>query len=245
MILNDHLSHTRAAILQSTAFCFNGDMAYTEDQLLPISGLQHLVFCKRQCALIHLECQWRDNLATIQGQILHKNAHKPGARKSGLDHISRSLPIHSLELGLFGYMDLLIQTTSDTGQAIMVPREFKRGRPKKSPCDRIQLCAQAMSLEEMMLSADNLDTVPLINSGDIFYGKMRRLVKVEFTQELRNLTKLYALEFHNLFASKRTPPPEFGPKCKKCSLKELCLPELQDKFQSVGQYLRGNWMSCE
>ena len=214
---------------------------YTEDQLLPISGLQHYAFCKRQCGLIHLEQQWKENLATTQGKHLHKKVHTPGRRKFKSISATGSLAVHSYELGLFGLMDLLVESQVDTQPTKWIPREFKRGRPKKNPCDRIQLCAQAICLEEMADKCPEIKTMTPIQFGQIFYGKTRRLCQVEFTAQLRQLTRQTALEFHEMIRSGRTPPPETGPKCKKCSLKEICMPDLAVPFGHVHQYLAETW----
>lgn len=216
-------------------------MRYTEDQLLPISGLQHYAFCKRQCALIHLERQWKENLATIQGLHLHKNAHLPGSRKLKSFKAARSLAVHSYELGLFGIMDLMIETQDEGAVAVWIPREFKRGRPKKNPCDRIQLCAQAICLEEMIAEDRSSPDILRIPLGHIFYGKTRRLCQVEFNEELRALTRQTAEQFHEMMKSGRTPAPEFGAKCKKCSLKEICMPDNLEEFSSVNKYLAKRW----
>jgi CRISPR-associated exonuclease Cas4 len=121
--------------------------------------------------------------------------------------------------------------------SLYIPREYKRGHPKKNPCDRVQLCAQAICLEEMLFPEGNQK----IESGEIFYGKKRRLTKVVFDQKLRKITEEYALEFHKMMISCQTPTPEFGPKCKDCSLKTICLAEHHDLFANVNLYLDNRW----
>ena len=189
---------------------------FSEDDLLPISALQHLLYCDRQCALIHVERLWAENRFTAEGGVLHRRAHsgKSDTRPGG--RTTRGLPVRSLSLGLFGVADVVRYERGDG--APIVPVEYKRGRPKKNDCDRVQLCAQALCLEEM-------HGRPL-PSGEIFYGATRRRVRVEFTPELRRTTVDAASRLHALIRSGRTPPAEPGPKCDRCSLRDLCLPRL-------------------
>jgi CRISPR-associated exonuclease Cas4 len=189
-------------------------MPYTESEFLPISALQHLLYCERQCALIHVERLWAENRFTAEGQILHKKAHggKPTTRPQGRS--LRAVPLHSYELGLFGIADVVAAKPNESP----VPVEYKRGRPKKNDCDRVQLCAQALCLEEM--------TGLCITRGEIFYGKNRRRVPVEMSPELRALTIATTVRLHDLIRARRTPPAEPGRKCDRCSLQGLCLPRL-------------------
>jgi CRISPR-associated exonuclease Cas4 len=187
---------------------------FSEDELLPISALQHLLYCERQCALIHVERLWAENRFTAEGNILHRNAHggKPTTRPGG--RTLRGVPVHSYELGLFGIADVVATKRSESP----VPVEYKRGRPKKKDCDRVQLCAQALCLEEM--------TGRPVTRGEIFYGKVRRRVPVEMSPELRRLTIDSAMRLHALIRSRRTPQAEPGRKCERCSLQGPCLPRL-------------------
>jgi len=189
-------------------------MSYSESELLPISALQHLLYCERQCALIHIERQWAENRHTAEGAILHKKAHggKTTTRPEG--RALRALELRSVQLGLFGVADVVLWNRGATP----VPVEYKRGQPKKNDCDRVQLCAQALCLEEM--------TGQPVPRGDLFYGKTRRRVTVEFSPALRRLTTEAAARLHDLIKSGRTPPAEPGPKCDRCSLQALCLPRL-------------------
>ena len=191
-------------------------MPYAESDLLPISALQHLLYCDRQCALIHLERQWAENRFTAEGAILHKKAHGGRAETRPAARTTRSLPVRSLALGLFGVTDVVRWGRGAGGP--VVPVEYKRGRPKKSDCDRVQLCAQALCLEEMLGRP--------IPSGEIFYGRVRRKVVVEFTPELRRATADAAERLHALIRSGTTPRAEPGRKCDRCSLREVCLPKL-------------------
>ncbi|QEH32078.1 PD-(D/E)XK nuclease superfamily protein [Aquisphaera giovannonii] len=191
-------------------------MPYAESDLLPISALQHLLYCDRQCALIHLERLWAENRFTAEGAILHRKAHggRPESRPSG--RTTRALPVRSFALGLFGVTDVVRWDPAAGGEA--VPVEYKRGRPKKGDCDRVQLCAQALCLEEMLGRP--------LGRGEIFYGRVRRRVAVGFTPELRRATVEAAARLHDLIGSGRTPQAVPGRKCDRCSLRDLCLPRL-------------------
>jgi CRISPR-associated exonuclease Cas4 len=189
-------------------------MPYAESELLPISALQHLLYCERQCALIHIERLWAENLFTAEGNILHKKAHSRKATTRPEARTLRALPLRSFELGLCGVADIVQQKPGEPP----LPVEYKRGRPKKNDCDRVQLCAQALCLEEM--------TQQTIPRGELFYGKTRRRVVVEMTQELRDVTTQAARRLRLLVESRQTPLAVFGPKCERCSLQALCLPRL-------------------
>lgn len=188
------------------------------DDLLPISGLQHLLFCERQCALIHVEQAWADNHLTVEGKHLHENVDKPVSRISKGVRVATRLPLRSNRLRLSGYADVVEFHASPAGE-MPFPVEYKRGKPKRGRYDEVQLCAQALCLEEMLNT-----TVP---SGALFYGASRRRIDVVFNSELRHLTEKAAERFHHLIATGYTPPPVHEPKCASCSLKEVCLPEMQ------------------
>lgn len=208
---------------------------FLEDELLPISALQHLLFCERQCALIHLEQQWAENRLTVEGQHLHRRAHERKTERRGGVHIVRGLRIRSLELGLIGQADVVEFTPLDDlartraeaggsglpvvsrGQWQVMPVEYKRGRPKKDNSDQVQLVAQALCLEEMLGV-----TIP---AGALFYGRHRRRTEVTFDASLRQATIDTARHLHELIASRRTPPAVRQPKCDNCSLLSLCLPD--------------------
>ena len=215
-----------------------------EADLLPISGLQHLEFCGRQCALIHVERLWAENRHTAEGKLLHERVDE-GAdeNRRGLRTL-RGVHLRSLALGLSGRADLVelrrlpeSRTTTVTGLRLprvsgawrVVPVEFKRGKPKANACDRVQLCAQAIALEEMLAVE--------IESGEIFYGTPRRRTVVEFDPLLRSETANAARRFHELVRSGRTPNAEKSPKCRNCSLLDLCLPGALSG-RSVPAYLR-------
>lgn len=187
---------------------------YREDQLLPISALQHLLFCERQCALIHLEQVWSDNLFTAEGNLLHERTHEgPDESRPGV-RITRGLPVRSLELGLSGQCDV-VEFHDDSRKVVVV--EYKRGKPKSHAADEVQLCAQALCLEEML----HLH----VESGALFYGKRRRRTDVHFDETLRALTCDSAQRLHALITASITPPALREKKCESCSLLDLCMPD--------------------
>ena len=192
-------------------------MLYAEIDLLPISALQHLLFCPRQCALIHNEQLWAENYLTAQGQVLHQKAHEPKHESRAGVRINRSLYLSSCTHGLRGIADIVEFHKDST----IFPVEYKRGRPKASDCDRIQLCAQALCLEEML----NLP----VPRGALYYGAQRRRTLVDFDSDLRQATTAAATDLHALIASGRTPTAKREPKCDACSLLKLCLPGALDR----------------
>jgi len=204
---------------------------YSEDDLLPLSGLQHLFFCERQCALIHVEQLWTENLFTAEGRIMHEKVHEEERVCRGNIRIEHGMPLRSLRLGLVGKADVVEfhreEAPSDGWRPF--PVEYKRGKPKGDDCDKVQLCAQALCLEEML----NV-TVP---SGALFYGKTRRRLDVMFDERLRSKTEAAAKRLHRLIASGKTPSPVWGPKCKQCSMLHLCMPEVLARGRSVDRYL--------
>lgn len=227
---------------------YDNSSMYPESDLLPISGLQHLLFCERQCALIHLEREWEENRWTAEGRVLHKKAHdgKPETRDG--ERLTRGLPLRSLELGLFGVADIVLWRPPSTfqtklrtlRQAIVhssveeladweiTPVEYKRGKPKRNDCDRAQLCAQAMCLEEMLGVT--------VGIGQLYYGAKRRRFDVALDRQLRDLTTKTVARFRAIMESGVTPPAEFGKKCDTCSLRAVCLPTIAPQ-PSTGNYM--------
>ncbi|MFY9825574.1 MAG: CRISPR-associated protein Cas4 [Thermoanaerobaculia bacterium] len=210
---------------------------YTEDDLLPLSALQHLLFCERQAALIHLEQLWAENRLTVEGKQLHERVdHAPGESR-GEVRVARALPLRSLRLGLSGRADLVeLHRVSDDAAGVadvtgtpgavvpgfsgtwrLFPVEYKRGRPKPHHADEVQLCAQALCLEEMLGTA--------VPAGALFYGQTRRRHDVLLGDDLRRETEDAAARLHRLLASGVTPAPVREPKCDQCSLIDLCLPD--------------------
>lgn len=214
---------------------------YAPEDCLMISGLQHFRFCRRQWALIHIEAQWAENLRTVEGQILHERAHNESLRESRGDlWIVRGLRVQSLTLGLSGQCDVVefrrddargVPLAGKEGVWLPYPIEYKRGSPKVGGCDELQLCAQAMCLEEMLCCE--------IPAGALFYGETRRRKQVELTSELRKEVRADAAQMHDLYRRGRTPQVKPTKSCNACSLKELCLPRLS-RTGTVAAYLRDN-----
>ena len=210
---------------------------YNEDDLIPLSALQHLLFCERQCALIHIEQIWAENLFTAEGRIMHERVHTADRESRGSIRIEYSMWLRSLRLGLIGKADVVeFHRKPDSLKAglaawVPFPVEYKRGKPKKDNCDKVQLCAQALCLEEM------LDVE--VPCGALFYGKKRRRTDVVFDGALRQQTEDTAIRLHELIASGRTPKPVYTPKCDSCSLAKICLPKTIERKRSVKRYLSG------
>lgn len=186
---------------------------HDESNLLPLSALQHLLFCERQCALIHIEQVWADNQFTSEGNLLHKRTHDgPDESRPGV-RIARGMPVRSFELGLSGQCDV-VEFHADRN---VLPVEYKRGKPKAHAGDEVQLCAQALCLEEMLQRP--------VERGMLYYGSRRRRTDVILTAELRELTQETARRLHALFQSRRTPLAQREKKCESCSLLEICMPD--------------------
>ena len=202
---------------------------YSEDNLIQLSALQHYVFCKRQCALIHIEQIWSENRLTAEGRIMHERVHEEGRESRGDVRIEHGLPLSSLHLGLSGMADVVEFHRQIDGTWQPFPIEYKRGKPKPDDCDRVQLCAQAICLEEML----NVE----ITSGTIFYGKTRHRHDVLFDEPLRKKTEETARLLHQLIELGDTPKPVYASKCDSCSLYSSCLPKTIEKTKSVQEYL--------
>lgn len=210
-----------------------------EDNYLMLSGIQHFQFCKRQWALIHIEQQWEENVRTIEGQYLHRNADKPFIReKRGNKLVVRAMPIKSNELKITGVCDVVefikdcngVEINGVEGKYIAYPVEYKRGKPKMNDSDVLQLTAQAMCLEEMLLCE--------INLGFMFYNEIKHRVEIPLTLENKNKVRLIVREMHDYYKRKHTPKVKTGPFCKSCSLQDICLPELMNK-RTVKSYIEG------
>ncbi|MCR9211952.1 MAG: CRISPR-associated protein Cas4 [bacterium] len=216
-------------------------MTYHDEDLLAISALQHYLFCPRQCALIHLEQVWAENHLTMEGLLMHERADSPTheTRPAG-DGVSvrveRALPIRSLELGLIGKADIVeFHHSRDTDTALqIIPVEYKRGKPKANDCDRVQLCAQALCLEEMCSTEV---TAISIESGALFYGTKRRRTEVVFDEELRERTMQTIETLRTMIDSQMTPAAVRTKACEKCSLIELCLPDATGGNRSVARFM--------
>jgi CRISPR-associated exonuclease Cas4 len=204
------------------------DTMYSESELLPLSGLQHLVFCERQWALIHLEQQWEENHLTAEGRNLHERADQGQDEWRDGVRICRGMRIRSLRLGLVGRADVVEFHPTGEGAMRPFPVEYKRGRPKPDRCDEVQLCAQALCLEEMLRG--------FVAAGAIFYGQPRRRADVAFDADLRNETESWTRKLHELQAAGKTPRIPYQKKCDRCSLYSICLPKSTAE-KSVRRYL--------
>lgn len=195
--------------------------------LLPISALQHLLYCERQCALIHIERLWEENYFTADGRVLHERAHEGVSESRPGVRIARTLTLISHHFGLQGQADVV---EFHRGREV-IPVEYKRGKPKAHRADEVQLCAQAFCLEEM------LDCT--IGKGFLFYGKTRRRLKVIMDVELRDLTKSLIARLHELIASGVTPPSVFeSKKCTACSLIAVCMPRISKRVTASHYFSR-------
>jgi CRISPR-associated exonuclease Cas4 len=186
---------------------------FPEEDLLPISALQHWLYCPRQCALIHLEQAWAENKFTAEGRVMHERAHDGlDESRSGL-RITRGLPAASCTLGITGQCDVVEFHADGT----IRPVEYKRGKPKDHRADEVQLCAQAMCLEEMRQIT--------IMAGDLYYGEKRRRTEVLFDNDLRTLVQETINAFRHCIHSGITPLADYDPRrCDACSLIEQCQP---------------------
>lgn len=217
-----------------------------DENLIMISALQHYLFCKRQCALIHLEGVWTENRLTAEGKILHEHVDAGGRESRKTVRMATSIRLVSHRLGLSGIADMVeFHASNDEfdslGRRVAVspkdmqglwrpfPVEYKRGRPKTHHADEVQLCAQAICLEEMLGVF-----IPL---GALFYGEPRRRTEVTFDMELRKLTEDTAKGIHELFISGVTPEPSFGKGCASCSIIDSCKPKQLASNRSVTQWL--------
>lgn len=212
-------------------------MEYSEDDYLMLSGIQHYAFCRRQWAIIHIEQQWQENEHTVEGELLHKRAHDAYFTEKRKDVIiSRGLPVHSRTMGVSGVCDIVEFCRAEDGIPLfghrglysVYPVEYKKGDPKDSEIDILQLTAQAMCLEEM-LSAK-------IQEGAIFYGEIRRRDKIVFNDTLRDTVRKDFEEMHGLFERRYTPKVKWSKSCGACSLKDICMPRL-GKAPSVRDYI--------
>ncbi len=199
-----------------------------EDALIPLSALQHHLFCPRQCALIHVEGLWAEDAATAEGRILHERVDAgTGETRPGL-RIARGLAIRSLALGVAARADVV----EFRGEPpCPFPVEYKRGKPKSHRADEVQLCAQAICLEEMCGGE--------VPEGALFYGVTRRRLSVRFDAALRELTFQVAGEVRANITAQHTPAPAPKPACRRCSMADLCQPNRLAKAPGVNRWLAG------
>lgn len=208
---------------------------------LMISGIQHFVFCKRQWSLIHIEQLWKDNVRTFNGIKFHDKVDDPYIfEKRGEIIISSSIPLISNELQLKGISDCVefhkrkdnlgVKVVGREGTYDVIPIEYKVGNIKNDSSDISQLCVQAICLEEMFNTE--------IEKGYIYYGKLRKRVEIIFTIDLREKVKSIVKEMRYYFESGITPKASYKECCKNCSLYDICLPKLKNKYNKVKNYIR-------
>ena len=208
-------------------------LVYSDESPVMLSALQHYLFCSRQCALIHVEGVWNENYLTAAGRQLHERVDRRGGETRKDVHLATALRLVSKRLGLAGVADMVEFhrqeiPQDESGQTVAVrlpgrggfwrpfPVEYKRGTPKNHRADEVQLCAQALCLEEMLGVS--------IADGALFYGETRRRTDVAFDIELRSLTEDVARKVHALIHAGLTPPPVLTKGCQACSLVDLCRP---------------------
>lgn len=214
------------------------EFEYEEEDFLHLAGIQHFLFCRRQWALIHVEQQWNENVFTVEGDLLHAKAHdgfSSETRKNII--ISRGMPIRSREMGVSGICDIVEFVKSDNGisiygkkdKYILYPVEYKRGKPKISDEDRMQLTAQVICLEEMFLTN--------ISSAYLYYGEIRRRELVDINDNLKEKCRKIFKEMHQYYINGYTPSVKKSKKCISCSLSEFCVSEIDQK-DSVKKYIK-------
>ncbi|MCD7948159.1 MAG: CRISPR-associated protein Cas4 [Oscillospiraceae bacterium] len=211
-----------------------------ETSYLALAGIQHFAFCRRQWALIHIEQQWQENLRTVQGELFHTNVHSGKAESRGDVYIARGLSLVSHSLRIQGVSDAVefhrdaggVPIRGREGLYLPVPIEYKRGAPKSHDADALQLCAQAICLEEMLVCQ--------IDAGALFYGETKRRQVVSFDADLRARVREMVAEMYQLYDRGYTPQVRTSKQCNACSLRGLCLPVLARK-QSAKAYLKAHW----
>lgn len=213
-------------------------MTWSEDEYLMLSGIQHFAFCRRQWALIHIEQQWEENVRTMDGNLMHERVHDDSVREKRGDRIvTRAMAVSSARLGLSGECDAVefhrdkngIPVLGMDGTFRIVPVEYKRGSPKENDCDVLQLTAQALCLEDMLCCE--------IPEGFLYYGETRHRLRVVFDAPLRERTEAVIAEMHELYRKHHTPTVKRRKACNACSLRELCLPQLE-KTKPASVYLK-------
>jgi CRISPR-associated exonuclease Cas4 len=224
-----------------------------ETRFIPISAIQHFRYCARQCALIHIDGLWAENQYTAEGTLLHRHVDTPGSRfnprpmdtesnPSDVEFVMQSqdkarkrtfhaMPLVSYQYGITGKADSVEIILNKHGKITAPPRpvEHKRGKPKRDNTDAVQLCAQAICLEEM--------TGWKITQADLFYHSTRQRIAIEIDQPLRIITCRLIDEIREMIELNQTPRPIYGPKCRQCSLRFQCLPKGTDRSKNPHLYL--------
>ena len=201
---------------------------YAEDDYIQLSSLQHYLFCPRQCGLIHVAGLWEENRLTARGRVLHERVDSGEEETRGEAHVVRSLNVYSSIYGLSGRADV-VEFRDERGVVTPYPVEYKSGKPKRDICDAVQLCAQALCLEEMLGVS--------VPDASLYYGKTRHRLKVDLTEELRRSTVSAIEAVHEMVKKRIVPEARYGKKCGSCSLYDSCMPKLGAKKMS--QYVRG------
>jgi len=210
------------------------------EDFLMLSGIQHFVFCKRQWALIHIEKQWTENILTFEGRQIHERADDPFlVESSGSTIISRSVPLVSKKLMVYGIADVVEFKQVDSGGVKLenrnglwapYPIEYKHGKPKQDDCDIFQLCAQAICLEEMLNTT--------VSEGAMYYHKTRRRQRITFDAATRkDVAEKYG-QMHEMRLKSYTPPAEYSKACENCSFFDICLPKMKNAGGRVARYVR-------
>ena len=200
---------------------------FTEEDLIMISALQHYVYCPRQCALIHVEDVWHENVFTVRGDILHEKVDTDTYETRGTKKTVRGLRIHSFKYGIVGRCDVVEFRETKAGEEVL-PVEFKSGGPKENISDKVQLCAQALCLEEMLNTT--------ITRGTFFYGKIRRRDIIEIDKKLRSQTEEIIDAVRDIISKKAVPVAEYAAKCRNCSLYSICQPEAMNR-KKLNKYM--------
>lgn len=212
---------------------------FDDDELKQISALQHLMFCKRQCYLAYIELIWVENKHTTEGHVFHERVHGNESGFKNDVYIVRGISLVSKKFGITGQADAVEFHQANEGHILPnkngfwrpYPIEYKKGKPKTDSCDEVQLCAQALCLEEKY----NIQIV----EGALFYGEINRRSVVVFNESLRNKTINLIQELHELYKLEMRPKPIYSKKCEQCSLKDECLPETFEK-KSALDYIKAN-----
>ena len=205
-------------------------MTSNDSDHIPLSALQHYLYCPRQCALIHVEQAWAENQFTAEGRVLHEATSEIGTEKRRGVRVVTAMPLVSRHLSVSGIADLVEMHKNEDGTWRPFPVEYKRGKPKSHRADEVQLCAQAIALEEMFNVA--------LDEGALFYGETRRRVTVLLDPALRQLTQQVAIATRAMFAEKLTPAAVYEKrKCGGCSLVDHCQPKRLSRGVSAAAWL--------
>ena len=214
---------------------------YSEDDFLMLSGIQHFCFCRRQWGLIHIAGEWKENVLTVDGNVMHKRAHDQSIREHrGNTIVVRGLTVHSSMMGVVGQCDVVEFHRSKRGHPLYgedglwteIPVEYKRGHSKTSDADRLQLVAQVMCLEEMCVSD--------IPYAYLYYGETRSREKVDMTDDLRSTVRKSFAEMHSMYDKHWIPKAKFGKACTSCSLFDICMPKTRDVKTYMDEMLKGS-----